>query len=214
MNFYEANYEFIQMKELFKGDPEWEKALALFHCLTLRDRATAEHSIEVGYYAARVAEKLNLDTSRYFLAGLVHDIGKINMNDHPLKTCDVLSKRERNVLKGHVLHGVLTLSELGFGEDIVQFCSRHHERLNGSGYPFGIEDKNTSIEGRIAQVTDVFSALTSKRKYRENHKSHSCKEALELMKEEAKEEGTLDHNIINILEIIVTEGFNGQRQYA
>lgn len=211
MSFYEANFEYIRMMEIFKGDIEWEKAMALFHCLSLRDRETAAHSIEVGYYAAKIAEKEGLDTSRYFLGGLLHDIGKINMSDHPLKSEDRLSKEERTHLKGHVLLGVITLSDLGFGQDIVQFCLRHHERLNGSGYPFGIAHDDLAIVGRIAQVADVFSALTTTRKYRENKQSYTHEEAFILLKEQ---KGAFDLKIVEILESVILEKQQKEYQYA
>jgi putative nucleotidyltransferase with HDIG domain len=208
MGFYKANFEFVKLKELFKGEPEWEKALALFHCLTLRDRMTAEHSIEVGYYAAKIADALGLEPSRYFLAGMLHDIGKINMSEHPLKSGEVLTKQERKRLKEHVLLGVLLLSELGFGKDIVQFCLRHHERLDGSGYPFGVNEENTSIEGRIAQVSDVFSALTTSRTYREN--VFSNEEALQIMKKDE----TFDQSIVDVLKNIIVKDQAQNRIYA
>lgn len=210
MRFYKANLEFFRMKEIFKGDVEWEKALALFHCLSLRDRETAEHSIEVGYYAAKIAEKLGLDTSRLFLAGLLHDIGKISMNDRILKTDGILSKKERQNLKNHVLSGVITLSELSFEHDIVQFCLRHHERLNGSEYPFGVVEADTPIEGKIAQIADVFSALTSERLYRENKKVFSFEEAIKTMKEDST---SFDQEILVILEELIEE-FQEKYQYA
>jgi putative nucleotidyltransferase with HDIG domain len=209
MGFYKANFEFVKLKELFKGEPEWEKAFALFHCLSLRDRMTAEHSIEVGYYAAKIAETLGLEPSRYFLAGMLHDIGKINMSEHPLKSEEVLTRKERKTLKEHVLLGVLLLSELGFGKDIVQFCLRHHERLDGSGYPFGVSKENTSIEGKVAQISDVFSALTSNRNYRD--KVFSQEEALLIMR---KDEEMFDKEILNILEDSVVRRTNEKRVYA
>jgi putative nucleotidyltransferase with HDIG domain len=195
MSFYKANFEFVRLKEIFRGEPEWEKAFALFHCLTLRDRVTAEHSLEVGYYAAKIASNMGLDGSRYFLAGMLHDIGKINMDDNPLKSNEVLSTKERKNLKQHVLTGVLLLSELGFGKDVVQFCLRHHERLNGTGYPFNVNAKNTSIEGKIAQVADVFSALTSTRKYR--NRVCNFREAFEIMK---TDNGAFDQKVLITLE--------------
>lgn len=202
MAFYEANYEFIRLKEVYKGNPEWDKAFVLFHCLSMRDRYTAEHSIEVGYYAAKIAEQLELDVNRFFLAGLLHDIGKINMEDNPLKSDNILSEKERKQLKRHVLSGVLTLSELGFGKDIVQFCLRHHERMDGSGYPFGVKEENISIEGRIAQVADVFSALTNFRSYRSKHKIYTYEDAIELMRKDATV-GIFDLRVISILEGII-----------
>lgn len=214
MSFYAANFEFIRMKEIFKGNPEWEKAFALFHCLTLRDRDTAEHSIEVGYYAAKTAEKLGIEPSRYFLAGLLHDIGKINMDDHPLKSDQLLTKKERLQLKDHVLQGVLTLSGLGFGKDIIQFCLRHHERLDGSGYPFGVDEKNISIEGKIAQIADVYSALTMYRDYRKTKKIYTANEALVILKKETVERGTFDPGILNVFEEIITEEMQADYQYA
>ncbi|RTR28189.1 HD domain-containing protein [Robertmurraya yapensis] len=214
MSFFQAKFEFIRMKEIFQGESEWEKAFALFHCLTLRDLATAEHSIEVAYYAAKIADKLGLDASRYYLAGLLHDIGKISMEDHPLKTSEVLSEKERLKLHDHVLNGVLTLSELGFGEDVVKFCLRHHERQNGYGYPFGVDNENIPLEGKIAQVADVFSALTSTREYRENQKSFTLEQALEIMKDEMKNKNAYDHSILSLFEEIVYQDLIDKLQYA
>lgn len=214
MSLFKANYEFMRMKEVFKGEPEWEKAWALFHCLTLRDRATAEHSIEVAYIAAKIAERLGLDVGRYFLSGLLHDIGKISMNDHPLKTGELLTKREKRKLQDHVLFGVLTLSELGFGEDVVNFCLRHHERPNGQGYPFGVNESHIPLEGKIALVADVFSALISPRMYRENQRVFSFQEALSIMKDDVIEKNAYDPEIFSLLESLVLEEFIEERQYA
>lgn len=143
---------------MYKGDAEWEKGFTLFQCLLLRDRKTAEHSLEAAYYASLIAGQLGLNQDRYFLAGLL-TIGKMEMNDHPLKSDKKLGKKGWKKLYDHLFHGVLFLSEFDFGKDIVKFCLRHHERLNGTRYPFSINKEDIGIEGRIAMIADVFSAM-------------------------------------------------------
>lgn len=209
-----AHLQLINLKEIYKGDPEWEKGLALFRCLSLRDPVTAEHSLEVAYYAALLANRLGLGANRYFLSGLLHDIGKIEMDDDPLKSHRLLSKQEIKDLKAHVLQGVLLLSELGFGKDIVQFCIRHHERLDGTGYPFSLGRENISLEGRIAMIVDVYSALTSVRTYRENKKIYTPEEAITYLKEEAIKDEKFDMKLLELFEDLILSNEDEITKYA
>jgi len=199
MNLHEARKRFMELQKEHKGNLEWEKGIALFQCLAIRDRETAEHSLDVANYAYHMAKKMGLDANRLFLAGLLHDIGKIDMEDDILKSNKRLSKFQRLVLSEHVIQGTLLLSSMDFGEDIIEFCQRHHERLDGNGYPYALSAENEISDiARIAMIADQFSAMTNRRKYREGNKVFTHQEALNIMLEEA-EKGILDKEILNVL---------------
>jgi len=204
MRLKEAIKRYMYLQHTYKNDIEWEKGIVLFQCLSIRDRETAEHSLDVANYSYLLAQKLGLDADRFFLAGLLHDIGKIDMDDSILKSQKKLNKFERLVLSEHVIQGTLLLSAMEFGEDIIEYCQRHHERLNGQGYPYALsaDDVDISITARIAMIADQFSAMTNKRKYRDNNKVFSHQEALDIMFDEA-EQGILDENILNELASIL-----------
>lgn len=193
---------FFKLTKKHEHNKQWEVGRALFQCLNMRDIWTSEHSLLVGYYSYQIAQKLNLDKDSYFLAGVLHDIGKIEMSDVILKTNKFLSKKERKLLNNHVLQGAILLGEFNFEPLIVNFCSQHHERLDGSGYPFGIEQSNFNIEGRIASVADVFSALTTSRKYRDDV-TYNEQEALNIMLKEQEEKYIFDPGILSVLKMYV-----------
>ncbi|UGB33646.1 HD-GYP domain-containing protein [Metabacillus sp. B2-18] len=96
------------------------------------------------------------------------------------------------------LQGVFLLSEMEFDSNIIEFCSQHHERIDGSGYPLGIKNEKLSLIGRIANVTDVYSALTAKRKY--NHDDpYSTLESLKLMESQQ----VFDPGALSVLSMVV-----------
>ncbi|MFD2216399.1 HD-GYP domain-containing protein [Metabacillus endolithicus] len=194
----EAKDLFVKLMQKNSKEREWEMGYVLFQCLNMRDPRTGDHSLLVAYYSYKMGQILNLNKEQLFLAGLLHDIGKIEMSDEVLKTDKKLSKVERKQLKNHVLQGVFLLSEMEFDSNIIEFCSQHHERIDGSGYPLGIKHGKLSLIGRIANVTDVFSALTAKRKY--NHDdSYSTLESLKLM--EAQQ--AFDPGALSVLSMVV-----------
>ncbi|MGG1518087.1 HD domain-containing phosphohydrolase [Paenibacillus oryzisoli] len=160
---------FFQLFRKYKGDPEWEKGKALFVAMNCRDQETADHSLVVAYMAYHINISIHL-TSRYaermFLAGLLHDIGKLSMPDSILKSSQGLSIDERMLVVEHVKVGHDVLKDLDFGSDILQFCCSHHERLDGSGYPHGTT-KQSEI-GCIAAISDIYSAFRLPRIYRSN----------------------------------------------
>ncbi|NOU89250.1 HD domain-containing protein [Paenibacillus sp. LMG 31460] len=160
---------FIQLFSMYKGDQEWEKGRALFVSMNCRDPATANHSLVVAFIAYHLTINIRLtscNAERMFLAGLLHDIGKLSMPDGILKSSHRLNIEERTLVVEHVKIGHDALKQLDFGSDILQFCYSHHERLDGSGYPHGTT--NQSEIGCIAAISDIYSALRLPRSYRSN----------------------------------------------
>ncbi|MDD9269708.1 HD-GYP domain-containing protein [Paenibacillus sp. GCM10023248] len=189
----------LQLFNKYKGDQEWEKGRALFVSMNCRDQATANHSLVVAFIAynlTRHIRRTSCNPERMFLAGLLHDIGKLSMPDGILKSSHRLNIEERSLVLEHVKVGHDTLKELDFGSDILHFCYSHHERLDGSGYPQGTT--NQSEIGCIAAISDIYSALKLPRSYRSN--CLSDKEIIEfLLKNDDKLNRNYTYNLKSFL---------------
>jgi HD-GYP domain-containing protein (c-di-GMP phosphodiesterase class II) len=159
---------------------------ALMVRLAERDTSTEEHTRRVALLAARVGDELKLSASaRRHLAvgGLLHDIGKLSVPLEILQKPAGLTDDEFAAIKRHPGDGRRLLEELGgFGEDVLRLVSDHHERLDGSGYPRGLNAEELPLETRILAVCDVYDALVSDRVYRA---AWSAERALALLHEES-----------------------------
>jgi putative nucleotidyltransferase with HDIG domain len=98
--------------------------------------------------------------------GLLHDMGKLSVPDEILKKPGSLTEEEYDVIKKHSEWGEELLAKLGFPADVRRLVRDHHERLDGSGYPFGAYGDQLDIETRIICTCDVYDALISPRVYR------------------------------------------------
>jgi putative nucleotidyltransferase with HDIG domain len=131
---------------------------------------TYVHSKYVAQYAVKLGEMLKLSDNKLralYTAGLLHDIGKILIPGSILRKPIALTEQEHKLLRQHVVYGLKILETCNLGSIEIDAIKNHHERWDGFGYPFSISSRNTSVESRILQVADVFSAMTIKRIYRE-----------------------------------------------
>ncbi len=144
------------------------------------DAVTLDHSKTVALCAYYLGQAMKLDIDQcynLYFAGLIHDLGKIYIPESILKKPGKLTKEEYEVMKTHVskthdlIHGILP-------ENIVQIAVRHHEKLDGSGYPNHINGIHLTLEQRILAVADVISALISKRSYKEGFDYEKTKNVL------------------------------------
>jgi hypothetical protein len=145
-------------------------ASALVATLDARDQYTAGHSAAVAVYSRDIAERMGLsedDCQTVHLAGLVHDIGKIGLPPGLLEKEGPLSLEERRTMQGHSEIGERILANVdGYG-DIARVVRHHHERIDGNGYPDGLEAEAVPLLSRIIGVADAYNAMTSDRPYRE-----------------------------------------------
>jgi putative nucleotidyltransferase with HDIG domain len=143
---------------------------ALLVRLAVRDTSTEEHTRRVALLAAQVGEELRLPPAvRRDLAvgGLLHDIGKLAVPLEILTKPGALDDEEFAEIRRHPETGRRLLEELGgFPAPVHRLVSDHHERLDGTGYPRGLEGADLPIETRILAVCDVYDALVSDRVYR------------------------------------------------
>jgi putative nucleotidyltransferase with HDIG domain len=145
-------------------------ASALVATLDARDRYTAGHSAAVAVYSRDIAERMGLSTAdqrAVHLAGLVHDIGKIGLPVGLLEKEGPLTLEERRVMQNHSAIGERILAKVADYGRIAEVVRHHHERVDGYGYPDGLDEKEIPLLSRIIAVADAYNAMTSDRPYRE-----------------------------------------------
>ena len=151
---------------------------ALAAAVEMRDPYTAGHQRRVADLATAIAKEMNLpeDRSRGVrMAGLVHDVGKIHIPAEILSKPTRLTEVEWSMIKAHPQAGYDILKDIEFPWPVARIVLQHHERVNGSGYPQGLSDKEILLEARILGVADVVEAMASHRPYRP---AHAVEEAL------------------------------------
>ena len=135
----------------------------------LRDSYTVVHEKRVGNLAVAIGRKMHLPNKVLeclYVAGYMHDIGKIAVPIEILTKTGLLSELEFNLIKAHVAAGFNLLKRVTFPWPIAEVVHQHHERIDGSGYPLGIKGSDMRIESKIIAVADVIEAMTSHRPYR------------------------------------------------
>ena len=142
---------------------------ALTSAIDAKDRYTHGHSDRVARIAVRIAEELGCDgktLNTLYLAGLLHDIGKIGVDDQVLRKAGKLSDVEYEHIKQHPKIGHHILQDLVKLEDVLPVVLHHHESWDGGGYPHGLDVDHIPLAARIVAVADAFDAMSSDRPYR------------------------------------------------
>lgn len=140
----------------------------LTYAIDFRSESTVIHSIAVEEISAQIASLLNIDeemTRKIKVASMLHDIGKIVVPIEILEKPGKLTNEEYKQIQNHAITGYNILSGLGI-DDIRDIATLHHEKLDGTGYPFGIKGDEISLEVRIVAIADVVSALVNIRSYK------------------------------------------------
>lgn len=157
--------------------------LSLAKTIDARDHYTAFHSNNVAEYARSIAKEMRLSarvTDSVYLAGLIHDIGKIGTPDLILHKESRLSEEEYDIMKQHseagyqIVKDMKRLQDLGIA-DMVRY---HHERPDGKGYPKGLRGDVIPLGARIIGVADAFDAMTTNRSYRQKLSADTAAEEL------------------------------------
>jgi putative nucleotidyltransferase with HDIG domain len=145
-------------------------ATALVATLDARDRYTAGHSAAVAIYSRDIAARMGLsdrDQQLVHLCGLVHDIGKVGLPAGLLEKPGALTLEERRQMEEHPAIGERILSKVADYSEIARIVRHHHERVDGLGYPDGLNDEDIPLLSRIISVADAYDAMTSDRPYRD-----------------------------------------------
>lgn len=172
----------------------------------LKDRYTHKHSDRVANYSVKIAKRLQLSKEQLenlTVAAVLHDIGKIHVPIEILNKPGSLTVEEFEIIKKHPLDGA-TMVKNSYYQELAPIIEQHHERLNGSGYPYGINGDDILLEARIIAVSDTFDAMSEARAYRKAFKeqiaidelkrlagSHYDKEVVCAFEQILKEEGRI-----------------------
>ncbi|GAB4258857.1 MAG: hypothetical protein Kow0092_06670 [Deferrisomatales bacterium] len=141
---------------------------ALTETLGARDPTTLEHSKRVARLAEDFALYLGLpraEARSLYLAGMVHDIGKIGVRDDVLLKPETLGPEERRKIMEHPKIAEKILAPVGF-EKVVRYVAAHHESVDGSGYPEGLEGDDIPLPARVLAIADTYDALRHARPYK------------------------------------------------
>jgi HD-GYP domain-containing protein (c-di-GMP phosphodiesterase class II) len=148
--------------------------MGLLHSLTsavdAKDAYTCGHSERVALLSRLLATQCGLDDAqveRIYMAGLLHDVGKIGVPERVLQKAGKLTDEEFALMKKHPEIGARILRDIRQVADILPGVLHHHERYDGRGYPAGLAGKNIPLMGRLICVADCFDAMTSNRTYRQ-----------------------------------------------
>jgi HD-GYP domain-containing protein (c-di-GMP phosphodiesterase class II) len=162
--YLENNRLLEQMNEQFL-----QVCSALGDAIAKKDSYTGGHTKRVGKFAELIAQELALpeeEIKQIRLSAALHDIGKIGIEDKILKKDSPLTQEEFNVMKMHPHFGHEILAHIKGLEKVVDGMRYHHERPDGTGYPYGLKGDEIPLIAQIISVADTFDAMISTRPYR------------------------------------------------
>jgi putative nucleotidyltransferase with HDIG domain len=142
---------------------------ALVQAVDIKDGYTRGHSERVGQASMMIARELGMDDERVEVlrfAGILHDVGKLGVPTRLLRKDGPLTPEERRIIELHPEYGHEMVRGIGFLDEARSAILHHHERLDGSGYPYGLTGDRIPECARVVAVADAFDAMTSTRSYR------------------------------------------------
>lgn len=148
------------------------KALADFFAqiVDYKSPFTSTHSIGVAEYARKLSLFMGFDqetSEKMYLAGALHDIGKVALGNEILEKPGRLTDEEFTIMKHHAAYTYYILSEIDDFKELRDWAAFHHERLDGTGYPFGRSADELNVPERMMACVDIYQALTESRPYKQ-----------------------------------------------
>ena len=159
-----------------------EASEALLQSIEKRDPYMAGHTKRVVALSEIIAHYLHLnpeDKQNLKIAALLHDIGKIGVEERILTKEDKLTEAEYKEIQKHPLIGIEIIGNFDYLKDVIPGMCYHHERTDGNGYPEGLKDTNIPLLAKIIAVADAYDAMTTNRPYQMALKSREAIAELE-----------------------------------
>ncbi|WP_448245364.1 HD-GYP domain-containing protein [Thalassotalea agariperforans] len=148
-------------------------ALACIINIRQKDEYLLEHSVSVSILMSIFARYLNIDKQivrQLAVGAFLHDVGKIMIPDSVLNKPGKLTDKEFTVMKTHVNHSIKIIEQTkGISEISLEVAALHHEKLDGTGYPYQISENKITQYGRMVAICDIFDALTADRVYKDGY---------------------------------------------
>ena len=194
---FKASEDNMYKRKLFESSSIRNKTIELIsETLFEKNKREADHSKRVAVLVVMFAKKLGLSPEHIDIlrvAGLMHDIGKIGIDESILNKKGLLTEKEYKEIKRNPEIGFRILSSVNDYSEIATCVLQHHERWDGTGYPQRLKSDDICLDARIITLCDAYDAMTSERSYREKR---SKKEAIQ---ELIRCSGMMfDPNLVNI----------------
>jgi len=208
-SYEEELHSFFETKILTREEViSYSKMLA--YSIDFRSEATVKHTILVEAISYQIAKLCRLDEenlTRIRVASVLHDIGKMGIPKEILEKPGKLTLDEFEIIKSHAIIGYNILSDLNI-DDIRDIGTLHHEKLDGTGYPFGLKGQEITIEMRIVAIGDIVSALLGARSYKEEFNKEKIITILGTMVDSNKIDSRIVNLFINNYDFIINEALN------
>ncbi|GMV99301.1 MAG: hypothetical protein AMXMBFR84_04400 [Candidatus Hydrogenedentota bacterium] len=143
--------------------------VALANAVELRDHYTVGHTWRVTNFGLEIARSLGWSDEKMKeceMGGVLHDVGKISIDDAILRKAGKLTDEEYQKMQVHPERGARLMQDIDFLIPLIPYALYHHERFDGKGYPYGLSGEDIPLEGRLLAVADTLDAMTSNRPYR------------------------------------------------
>lgn len=195
-------------------------ALVIKDIIDYRTHFTANHSTGVAACARELSKLYGFSKEEILkmeVAGYLHDVGKLSVPNSILEKKGKLDPEESNIIRQHAYETYSVLSGIKGLEDIAAWAGMHHERADGSGYPFGIEGDQLQLGARLFAIADVFTALSEDRPYRNAMTFEQIKAIMEGMADAGKLDSSmvsfLFEHMDHIYEAVIKERRGNEKQY-
>src|SRR2546427_3774188 len=169
-----------------------------------KDPYTRGHSDRVAKYSVMVGQQLGLsaeELDRVRISALLHDVGKIGVDDRVLKKPGALTAEEFQIMKQHPSKGANIMRPVAQLKEMLPGIELHHEHVDGKGYPYGLKGDEIPLMARIISVSDVLDAMTTNRPYQS---ARDIDDALQVIRKLAGSK--FDPNVVGALEAVVQSG--------
>ncbi len=176
-------------------------ATLLAMIIDFKSHYTCKHSSGVAVNCKKMGEYYHFPPeklTKYYLAGALHDVGKLLIPNEILQKPGKLDDREYEIMKQHVTYTYEILKNIKGMNDILIWASHHHEKLDGSGYPFGLTGDSLSMEERLMTCCDIYQALTEERAYKSGF---SHEKAIEIMRGMVMD-NKIDNSIMTAMDVV------------
>lgn len=176
----------VHVIDVLDREIEAKEGHSLLASVSRKDSDTFIHSLNVAMLCYDIAKWNGFskeEREEAALCGLLHDVGKLSVPDHVLLKPGHLTVEEREIIKKHTLQGYFNLWSFT-NENLKLTAVQHHERYDGSGYPFGLRGDDINRYAQICSIADVYDAMTSERVY---HKARRPEVVLEIMERDSAE---------------------------
>lgn len=157
-------------EQIYQNILESDYIIQCLHSINQFDNYTYTHCINTAFYSMLIGSWIQLpkeDICELISASLLHDVGKTRIPNHILNKNGKLDRDEYELMKNHPLYSYEIIRDIpSFSQDLKNAVLLHHERMDGSGYPYGLKQDEICLYARIISIADVYDAMTQNRVYK------------------------------------------------